>query len=896
MAERRALVVSYHEPQLDRDSGARRIFHFIEMLQSSGWTVSFLASDGILDMTDVRVLQRRGVAVWDGQQQSIAEVLDHGPFDLALIAFWLNAERYIDPLRRLSPETRVIVDSVDLHFLRESRKAFKSLLVGESGGLTGGHAARLTGELNTYAAADRVLTVSQKEADLLDDLVAPGLAACVPDHEEMPASRLGFEERQGIACIGSFEHPPNIEAVAYLCNEVVPLIDPELLEQHPIYVIGNAMTETVRDLGRGLPHVRMVGWVPSVRPYLERSRISVVPLLYGAGTKRKLIQALTTGTPTVSTSIGVEGLELKHEEHVLIADDPASFAADISRLLEQRQLWQRLAKSGRARIRKTSSLNVARSLFEDVVEKVMSAPPKGRLALPADETARVTVDQYREVVDAVREAALSVLPKTAHLLVVSRGDERLTQLDGLEAWHFPRDKAGRWAGFHPASSAEAIEHLEELRTLGVDHFLIPQPSMWWLQHYADLRDWLEGTGTLVHQDHSCVIFRLPETARVATVESLSPRPVRPPIETSAARSDDARLIAFYLPQFHPIPENDRWWGNGFTEWRNVAAARPRFAGHYQPHVPADHGFYDLRLRETREAQAELARAHGIHGFCYYHYWFDSTRLLERPFEEVLRSGAPDLPFALCWANDPWSRRWDGRNDDLLQAQTYSPEDDVAHIRWLLDALGDPRAITVEGKPMFLVYRASDLPDPTRTTDIWRREVDRAGLPGIHLVAVETAWELGWDATKVGFDAKVLFQPQFGWLMTDPGAQAARIEVPGKDELQVYDYDGVRAALANLESVPYRRYESVVPGWDNTARVGDRGVVLHNSTPAGYQAWLEEAVARASLDAPEHRLVFINAWNEWAEGCHLEPDLRFGHEYLEATRRAVLRTPKVGVGT
>src|SRR5687767_14985877 len=157
---------------------------------------------------------------------------------------------------------------------------------------------------------------------------------------------------------------------------------------------------------------------------------------------------------------------------------------------------------------------------------------------------------------------------------------------------------------------------------------------------------------------------------------------------------DVRLLAFFLPQFHPIPENDEWWGEGFTEWRNVAKARPLFPGHYQPHVPADLGFYDLRLAETRQHQAELARRHGIFGFCYYHYWFDSKRLLERPFEEVLRSGEPDFPFCLCWANDPWSRRWDGRTDDLLQDQIYSSEDDRAHIRALMPALADPRAITV----------------------------------------------------------------------------------------------------------------------------------------------------------------------------------------------------------
>ena len=355
---------------------------------------------------------------------------------------------------------------------------------------------------------------------------------------------------------------------------------------------------------------------------------------------------------------------------------------------------------------------------------------------------------------------------------------------------------------------------------------------------------------------------------------------------SWAATRPVRLIAFYLPQFHPIPENDEWWGEGFTEWRNVAKADPQFPGHYQPHVPADLGFYDLRLAETREQQAAMARSYGIHGFCYYHYWFNGRRLLERPFEDVLASGKPDFPFCLCWANDPWSRRWDGRDDELLQAQTYSDDDDLRHIEALIPALSDPRAITVEGKPVFLVYRGKHLPNAARTTRLWRKRVRAAGLPGIHLVAVETAWDLGWDATAAGFDAKVLFQPQFGRLITHGSSNGARHSIPGKDRLQVYDYRAAAECMHRIEPVSYRRYETVVPNWDNTARVGENAVVLHESSPEAYEQWLRRAVDRARRHPSDHRLVFVNAWNEWAEGCHLEPDLRHGHAYLEATARAL----------
>ena len=343
-----------------------------------------------------------------------------------------------------------------------------------------------------------------------------------------------------------------------------------------------------------------------------------------------------------------------------------------------------------------------------------------------------------------------------------------------------------------------------------------------------IRARLDDGWLLVHRDEQVLILR---RAGSGVDGSLTPS-LQDPVaslsrgEPSGGPAPDqaeerVRLLAFYLPQFHPIPENDAWWGTGFTEWRNVARAEPQFPGHRQPHIPGELGFYDLRLPESRAQQAELARRHGLHGFVWYHYWFEGRRLLERPFNEVLAAGEPSLPFALCWANDPWSRRWDGREDELLMRQGYSPADDLAHIRWLLPALADPRAITVDGRPLFLIYRPSHLPDARRTTDLWRAEVERAGLPGLHLVAVETAWDLGRDPRLSGFDASVLFQPQFGWLLSSPEGTRARRAIEGRPDLKVYDYDAVRRSVGSLPPAAYRRYESVVPGWDNTARVGDR---------------------------------------------------------------------------
>lgn len=334
-----------------------------------------------------------------------------------------------------------------------------------------------------------------------------------------------------------------------------------------------------------------------------------------------------------------------------------------------------------------------------------------------------------------------------------------------------------------------------------------------------------------------------------------------------------RAIAVYLPQFHPIPENDRWWGKGFTEWRNVAAAQPLFDGHYQPHVPAHLGFYDLRLAETRDAQAELAQRHLIEGFCYWHYWFEGTRLLGRPFDEVLESGRPDFPFCLAWANETWSRRWLGEDRDVLLAQTYSAKDDARHARWLTRAFADPRYIRVGNRPLFAIYRPFDLPDPARTIDTIKETSVAAGLAEPYVVAMN-AHSPHLDAREVGFDANVRFEPQL-----------AAMGYANSDGLLVYDYRESRARMREL-SAHIDAHPMIFAGWDNTPRRGRDGVVFTGATPEVFAAGLADAVSETQGRAAEERLVFINAWNEWAEGNHLEPDRRYGLAYLEAVGRVL----------
>lgn len=354
------------------------------------------------------------------------------------------------------------------------------------------------------------------------------------------------------------------------------------------------------------------------------------------------------------------------------------------------------------------------------------------------------------------------------------------------------------------------------------------------------------------------------------------------------------MLAFYLPQFHPIPENDLWWGKGFTEWTNVVRAKPLFRGHYQPQLPADLGFYDLRLAEARNAQAALARQHGVHGFCYYHYWFEGQRLLNRPLDEVLSSGEPDFPFCLCWANESWTRRWDGLHNEVLRAQTYGGEkDDCAHIDWLMRVFADRRYIRVNGMPLFLIYRARELPDIRQTISVWRQKVLEAGFPGLYLCSVDSSWARNWNPTPSGFNAAVEFQPAF--TLIRPGL--ADILATGKvnwllrgkhQRHTIVLYKHFVDAMLQRNYPEYKMFRCVTPGFDNTPRrTGLPVSMLHTTNPEDFGRWLTAAVSwtRTHLQG-EEQVVFVNAWNEWAEGNHLEPDQRFGHAFLQEIPKAL----------
>ncbi len=346
-----------------------------------------------------------------------------------------------------------------------------------------------------------------------------------------------------------------------------------------------------------------------------------------------------------------------------------------------------------------------------------------------------------------------------------------------------------------------------------------------------------------------------------------------------------RTIAFHLPQFHAIPENDRWWGAGFTEWTNVTRALPNYRGHYQPHLPADLGFYDLSEAGALKRQGELAARYGIGGFCHYFYWFSGgRRVLEKPLEHLLTGAAGDFPFCLCWANENWTRTWDGQSGDVLLAQTYEEGDAEALIAAMGPFLKRPNYIRVNGKPLVLLYRPGLLPDAKLWAAHWRDWCTKNGVGDIYLAFVES-FELAGGATdpaSLGFDASVEFPPAGAATLIHPPGPLYNARFEGR----VNDYRQlVRRSMA--EPTPaHTRFRGAMPGWDNTARRQDHGWAYHHASPGAFQAWLESQFAETRRqNFGEERIVFINAWNEWAEGAHLEPDQRYGHGWLEAVKNA-----------
>lgn len=381
----------------------------------------------------------------------------------------------------------------------------------------------------------------------------------------------------------------------------------------------------------------------------------------------------------------------------------------------------------------------------------------------------------------------------------------------------------------------------------------------------------------------------------------------------------ARVIALYLPQFHPIPENDAWWGKGFTEWTNVGKAKPLFRGHYQPRVPANLGYYDLRMPEVREAQAELAREAGIEGFCYWHYWFgDGKELLERPFHEVLESGKPDFPFCLGWANQSWTNRtWNSTKrftkESVLIEQTYTETDHIIHFNSLLKAFTDNRYIKVDDKPIFLVFNPHGIPDVKSFIDLWNNLAIKNGLKGIHFVGITENFEIRTvdNTGKSQFRIQKLIDSgeyfynrilDMGFdAVNSRGINRAQIRATsffiyyffkfinlklGLRVLTKYNYSKIIKNLYVSEDTWENVYPTITPNWDRSPRSGKMAIIWHGSTPALFYKNMKEAIEIIKNKSDEHKLIFLQSWNEWGEGNYVEPDIIYGKGYLDSLSKAI----------
>lgn len=376
--------------------------------------------------------------------------------------------------------------------------------------------------------------------------------------------------------------------------------------------------------------------------------------------------------------------------------------------------------------------------------------------------------------------------------------------------------------------------------------------------------------------------------------SLSQGPDKQIANEAEIAKDGSKLIAFYLPQYHRIPENSEWWGPGFTEWTNVAKAKPNFLGHHQPNIPRELGYYDLSYTDSIREQAELAGLYGIHGFCFYYYWFSGQRILEKPIYNFLESGV-EINFCLCWANENWTRTWDGDTKSVLMEQKYADGDAEAFIDSLIDSFRDRRYVTIDGKPLLLVYRAQDIPDPKRWFGIWRERVLKHGFSGIHIAAVDF-YDIS-NPEEVGADSLVEFPPH---KFSGPQNKPTPLPVILNPNFAggIIDYVKVIAQSAHRPAPPFKLFRGIMPSWDNTARRQDTPTIVMNARPDLYGAWLSYLRTYARSESPDesNRFIFINAWNEWGEGCYIEPDQRWGLSYLEQTLKSSYYEAASAAGT
>jgi lipopolysaccharide biosynthesis protein len=487
------------------------------------------------------------------------------------------------------------------------------------------------------------------------------------------------------------------------------------------------------------------------------------------------------------------------------------------------------------------------------------------------------------------DVAMSGVSPMEHYLHQGKGEGRLGSKAELEDIFFDADLYLRTYPDVAAAGVDPLQHyIYQGRGEGRVGARLPAlmfDADWYVKRNPDID--LKGLDPLDHFIHEGWLKKLDCTS----VKPLDKIEAEPLVYSEPLTDPGVKLVAFYLPQFHPIPENDRWWGKGFTEWTNVTRAKGFYEQHEQPRQPGELGFYDLRLIDNMKRQAELARAHGVFGFCFYIYWFAGHRLLETPIELLLKHPEIDINFCYCWANENWTRRWDGMESDVLIGQDHSPADDIAFIESISKAFHDRRYIRVDGHPLLVVYRPGLFPDMKATVGRWRDWCMANGVGAIKVYFAESFDKV--NPIELGLDGSIQFPPLLGAGVLDITNQITPTD-PGFAG-HVYSYPAIAKGGKTHRRPDWPQFRGVMPSWDNTARKMERGYSFYGATPELYAEWLQSAVEETIEHLPEtHRFVFVNAWNEWAEGAYLEPDRRRGYAYLNRTREVLARHSKPAV--
>jgi GT2 family glycosyltransferase/glycosyltransferase involved in cell wall biosynthesis len=632
--------------------------------------------------------------------------------------------------------------------------------------------------------------------------------------------------------------------------------------------------------------------------------------------ERKLADA-TLQRKTIERQLEIREREVDEAEARVAERERVLAAARVQGQTAERQLELRERQLQNVKAMQEEmegQLASAQALVEERDRELSEIRSKAREAVDLEELA-----EARELA-AQREAELEQLQSTADeiwMQLESEREQTKTELAArkgeiAKAWGTVEEREAELAELQRQADKIWMQLLEE-REIFAAHIEAMRSSHSWRitrplrvlrRRLRSTRQWLRSAvGRSLAKKRTGIGASFRGTVLATQTGDTPTGGQQPSLAPSTPYSDHPpKVIAFYLPQFHPIPENDAWWGKGFTEWTNVAKAEPFFDGHSQPRRPSDLGYYDLRLPEVREAQAELARAHGIHGFCYHYYWFDGKRVLERPLDDVLRTGSPDFPFCICWANESWSRRWDGSESDILLAQNYKEGFAERFAKDLVPYLEDSRYIRIEDRPLVVVYRIDQIPDLEAVVVTWRQTLRELGIGEVFLGAVECFGMT--NPTRFGFDAAIEFPPhnpppeEHQVSNSQQRRSVAKLNAEFSGTLRDYRVCARSRMAKKLEGYPL--FRGVMPSWDNTARTGLRAMIYHHASPQVYQEWLSATLqSAAAFSAPYEPVVFVNAWNEWAENAYLEPDAEHGSDYLRATKTALdslaARTDGIALG-